>query len=147
MLHTLCNWHPFFSIYLGQIAVAASSQDALVPSHVLQLFLWDPKAFPGQVGEVTLPACWGSAMGSPPSWTGYHTRFWAGDIQIRQPKHLNWIFPMRGSFYIFWTFTLSLRVWMNTLQREIYFHGLHCINILTLSVSTQSLWWQVSVSK
>lgn len=67
MLHnTLFNCHPFPSIYLGQITVAAGSQDALLPSHVLQLLLGDPNAFPGQVGYIIPPACCGSALALEP---------------------------------------------------------------------------------
>ena len=37
--------HPSYSTYLGWIGVQAGSQDALLPSHTLQLPLGDPNAF------------------------------------------------------------------------------------------------------
>ena len=43
--------------------------DCPLPSHFHQLFWGDPKAFPGQPGDVIPPACPGSAPRSPPSRT------------------------------------------------------------------------------
>lgn len=45
--------------------------DALYISHNLNLLLWDPKTFPGQMGYryVILAACSASASGTCPSWT------------------------------------------------------------------------------
>ena len=39
------------------------------PGHFLQLFWEDPKAFPGQLGDIVTPACPGSSPGSPPGGT------------------------------------------------------------------------------
>ena len=41
--------------------------DFPLPGHFLQLFQEDPKAFPGQLGDIVTPACPGSSSGSPPS--------------------------------------------------------------------------------
>ena len=39
------------------------------PGHFLQLFWEDPKAFPGQLGDIVTLACPGSSPGSPPCGT------------------------------------------------------------------------------
>ena len=63
--------HPSIFVYLS----GAGSQGQLpeqgrpdfpLPGYFLQLFREDPKAFPGQLGDIVTPACPGSSSGSPP---------------------------------------------------------------------------------
>ena len=43
--------------------------DFPLPEHFLQLSWEDPKAFPGQLGDIVTPTCPGSSSRSPPSGT------------------------------------------------------------------------------
>lgn len=78
---------------------------------VQMLSTGDPEIFPGQMGYIIPAACFGSAPGSPPSWTclidpnmnasGGHS------IVIRWQCHHNWLFLMLSSIVSLRSFQTS----------------------------------------
>ncbi len=64
--------------------------DVRLPSKVFQLLQADPEAFPGQVSYIIPPACSGSALGSPTSWTcleNLQGKMWTWPIKLTPSSH------------------------------------------------------------